>query len=82
MRRAVTAGVVLVAMAVGLAGCGYTPGDRAASGGLMGAGAGAAIAAATGGAPLVGALVGGAVGAGAGALTSPNAINLGKPIWR
>ena len=82
MRRAVTAGVVLVAMAVGLAGCGYTPGDRAASGGLMGAGAGAAIAAATGGAPLVGALVGGAVGAGAGALTSSNAINLGKPIWR
>jgi osmotically inducible lipoprotein OsmB len=82
MRRAVTAGVVLVAMAVGLAGCGHTPGDRAASGGLMGAGAGAAIAAATGGAPLVGALVGGAVGAGAGALTSPNAINLGKPIWR
>lgn len=82
MLRTVTAGVVLVAMAVGLAGCGYTPGDRAASGGLIGAGAGAAIVAATGGAPLVGALVGGAVGAGAGALTSPDTVNLGKPVWR
>jgi hypothetical protein len=65
-----------------LAGCGYSPGDRAASGGLIGAGAGAAIVAATGGAPLVGALVGGAVGAVGGAVTSPNTVNLGKPVWR
>lgn len=64
-----------------LAGCGYSPGDRAASGGLIGAGTGAAVAAATGGAPLVGALVGGAVGAIGGAVTSPHAINLGNPIW-
>ena len=82
MIRATTTGVLLLASALCLAGCGYSPGDRAASGGLMGAGAGAAIAAATGGAPLVGALVGGAVGAAGGALTSPDAINLGKPIWR
>ena len=82
MIRVTTTGVILLGLALGLAGCGYTPGDRAASGGLMGAGAGAAIAAATGGAPLVGALVGGAVGAVGGAATSPNTINLGKPVWR
>lgn len=82
MKRIATISVVLLGMALTLAGCGYSPGDRAASGGLMGAGAGAAIAAATGGAPLVGALVGGAVGAIGGAATSPNTINMGKPVWR
>jgi hypothetical protein len=82
MIRTSTTGALLLATALLLAGCGYSPGDRAASGGLMGAGAGAVIAAATGGAPLVGALVGGAVGAVGGAVTSPNTVNLGKPVWR
>ena len=82
MLRATASTTLLAAMALGLAGCGYSPGDRAASGGLIGAGTGAAIAAATGGAPLVGALVGGGVGAIGGAITSPSALNLGKPIWR
>ena len=82
MLRATATTSVLLAMALGLAACGYSPGDRAASGGLIGAGAGAAVAAATGGAPLVGALVGGAMGAVGGAVTSPSAINLGKPVWR
>lgn len=82
MIRISTTGALLLAATLCLAGCGYSPGDRAASGGLMGAGAGAAIAAATGGAPLVGALVGGAVGAVGGAVTSPNTVNLGKPVWR
>ncbi len=82
MLRATATTTLLAAMALGLAGCGYSPGDRAASGGLIGAGTGAAIAAATGGAPLVGALVGGAVGAVGGAVTSPGTVNLGRPVWR
>jgi len=73
---------MLLAMALSLAACGYNPGDRAVSGGLIGAGAGAAIAAATGGAPLVGALVGGGVGAIGDAVTSPRVLNLGNPVWR
>ena len=74
--------LVLAALGLGLAGCGYSPGDRAASGGRIGAGAGAGIAAVTGGSPLTGALVGGAVGAVGGAVTSHNDINLGRPVWR
>jgi len=70
------------AMALGLAGCGRSPGDRAVSGGLIGAGGGAAIAAMTGGAPLVGAAVGAAVGAVGGAVTSPNTVDMGRPAWR
>jgi len=82
MRRGIAAWLILVPVAIGLAGCGYSPGDRAASGGLIGAGGGAAIAAVTGGSPLAGAIIGGGVGALGGALTSGNSINLGKPIWR
>lgn len=74
--------VLIGALALGLAGCGRSPGDRAVSGGLIGAGGGAAIAAMTGGAPLVGAAVGAAAGAIGGAVTSPNAVDLGKPVWR
>ena len=82
MRRPMAAGLILAMLAVGLAGCGYSPGNRAVSGGLIGAGGGAAIAAMTGGAPLVGAAIGGGVGALGGALTSGNDINLGRPLWR
>ena len=82
MRRTVATGLVLVTLAFGLAGCGYSPGDRAASGGLIGAGGGAAIAAIAGANPLVGAAIGGGVGAIGGAVTSGNDINLGRPIWR
>jgi osmotically inducible lipoprotein OsmB len=67
---------------IGLAGCGYRPSDRALSGGLIGAGGGAAIAGIAGGSPLAGAAIGGAAGAFGGALTSPNTLNLGRPIWR
>lgn len=82
MKRMIAPALILMTLSISLAACGYSPGDRAASGGLIGAGAGAAIAAATGGAPLVGALVGGAVGAVGGAATSPGAVDLGKPVWR
>jgi hypothetical protein len=53
-----------------LAGCGHSPGTRAVTGGALGAGAGAGIAAVTGGKPLTGALIGGGVGALGGALTA------------
>jgi osmotically inducible lipoprotein OsmB len=82
MRRTVLTWLVLIPLAVSLAGCGYDRGDRALSGGLLGAGGGAAIAAVTGGNPLVGAAIGGGAGALGGALTSGRDINLGRPIWR
>jgi len=82
MWRGITIGVVLVPLALSLVGCGYNRGDRALSGGLIGAGGGAAIAAVTGGSPLVGAAIGAGAGALGGALTSGHDINLGRPIWR
>jgi osmotically inducible lipoprotein OsmB len=71
MRRALSTILVLGTLAMGLAGCGYDPGTRAVTGGLIGAGAGAAISGATGGRPATGALIGGGVGAIGGALTAP-----------
>src|SRR5437870_4147499 len=64
-----------------VAACGSDPGDRAVSGGLLGAGAGAAIGSVTGGAGT-GAVIGGVSGAALGALTKPDQIDLGRPIWR
>lgn len=73
---------LLAAAAVALGGCGYSTGDRAVSGGLLGAGAGAGISALTGGSAGTGALIGGAAGAAGGALTSGRDVNLGRPAWR
>ena len=58
-------------LVLSLAACGNTPGQRALSGGAIGAGGGAAVGAVTGGNPLTGALVGGAGGAAVGVLTAP-----------
>ena len=82
MRRIAATCLIMIPIAIALAGCGYDRGDRAVSGGLIGAGGGAAIAGLTGGSPLLGAAVGGGAGALGGALTSGNDINLGRPIWR
>jgi len=68
--------------ALSLTGCGYSTGDRALSGGLLGAGTGAGIAAITGGNAGTGALIGGGLGVAGGALTSGRDINLGRPAWR
>lgn len=65
-----------------LTACGDNPGDRALSGGAIGAGAGAVGGAILGGDPVTGAVVGGAVGAATGGLTKNKDINLGRPIWR
>lgn len=71
----------VLGLAVLLAGCGYSTGDRAISGGLLGAGAGAALGSLSGDAGT-GALIGGAAGAAGGALTSGRSVNLGRPAWR
>lgn len=80
MKRMCLTATVLLTLAM-LGGCGYRTSDRAISGAGIGAGAGA-LGGWMVGAPLEGALIGGAVGAGTGALTRPNQVNLGRPIWR
>ncbi|MCX8133070.1 MAG: YtxH domain-containing protein [Roseococcus sp.] len=66
---------VLLLAALATAGCTnpYDPAQRAAGGGLIGAGAGAAIGGAIGGwrGAGIGALTGGAVGAATGVITTP-----------
>ncbi len=70
-----------IILLLSLSACGHSTGDRALSGGGIGAGVGV-VGGALVGDPLEGALIGGAVGAGTGALSSSNQINLGRPIWR
>lgn len=57
-----------------LSACGTQLGDRMASGAAIGGGAGLVA----GG---VGAIPGAIVGAGVGALTPPDKVNLGEPVW-
>jgi osmotically inducible lipoprotein OsmB len=64
MPRKIIIGVLMGGILLGLAACGEDPATRGVTGGLLGAGAGAGIAAVTGGRPATGA----AIGAGAGAL--------------
>jgi osmotically inducible lipoprotein OsmB len=64
-----------------VAGCGTDPGERALSGGMIGAGAGAIIGGATGSA-ATGAAIGAVSGAAIGAATNPCDLNLGDPYWR
>ena len=74
--------VMILAVAALLVACGDRPGERALSGGAIGAGAGAVGGALLGGSAVTGAVVGGAVGAAAGGLTKEKDINLGKPAWK
>ena len=64
----------ILILALGLAGCGTATGDRLASGAIIGGGAGAVF----GG---VGAIPGAIVGAAAAAVTPPDKVNLGEPVW-
>jgi len=80
MKRTLLA-ITIVLSAASLAACGNTTGDRAISGGGIGAGVGL-LGGALVGAPMEGALIGGAVGAGTGALTDSDQIDLGKPVWK
>jgi len=65
-----------------LVACGDKQGDRALSGGAIGAGVGGVGSALLGGNPVTGAVIGGAVGAGTGALTKKRDLDLGKPSWK
>ena len=65
-KLALTIAILLSATA-----CGDTWGQRAVTGGAIGAGSGAVIGGVTGMGILPGALIGGAVGAGVGAATTP-----------
>jgi len=62
----------VIALSLLLSACGNTWGQRAVTGGGIGAAGGAALGAMTGGVSVLGgALIGGAVGAGIGAATTP-----------
>jgi hypothetical protein len=73
--RLLATGVISAGMILALASCTnpYDPGQRAVGGGLIGAGAGAALGGAVGGGTgaAIGAATGGAVGAITGAATTP-----------
>lgn len=71
------ASMTLVIASLMLTGCGVTPGCRAVSTGLLGAGTGATIAAIAGGPVGLGAAIGGATGAFGGAVTPPQAAYYG-----
>jgi osmotically inducible lipoprotein OsmB len=62
--------VLYAAMVLVAAACGDTPGERAASGGVIGAGGGALVGAAAGDL-VAGAILGGLTGAAIGAATTP-----------
>ncbi|HEX4636142.1 MAG TPA: hypothetical protein VH189_08170 [Rhizomicrobium sp.] len=80
MRKIITPAMALCLAGVMLAGCGTSPGDRGLSGGILGAGTGAAIGSLAGSAGT-GALIGGLGGAAIGLLTSSDQINLGPAPW-
>lgn len=69
--------ILLTFGSLALAGCGVTPGCRALSTGMLGAGTGAAVAAVAGGPVGLGAAIGGATGAIGGAATRPHTAYLG-----
>lgn len=73
-----TAIAVSALVVLGLSACGSTTGQRAVSGGAIGAGVGAVGAAVTGGSIGTGAVVGGAVGAAVGVLTDEDQIDLSR----
>ena len=78
MLRKLMTSVLLAASITTLAGCGYSPGHRALTGGAIGAGGGAIIGAATGMGAGTGALIGAGAGALTGAATTHNQVNLGN----
>jgi osmotically inducible lipoprotein OsmB len=68
---------MMLAMLMVLTACGNTPGQRALSGGAMGAGAGTVGAVLLDANPVAGALIGGAAGAVTGAATTKKQIDMG-----
>jgi len=76
--------IAIATISLMLAACGTNTADRTEGGAATGAAAGAVIGAAccflVGAIP--GAIVGGAIGAGTGYATTPDQVDLGKPVWR
>lgn len=73
--------IAVAVLALALAGCGRTVGDRGLSGAGIGAAGGAVIGAMVG-APLAGAAIGAGAGAVTGMVTTPSQVDLGRPVWR
>ena len=78
MTQKLTACFLLAVSLSAIAGCGYSTGQRALSGGAIGAGAGAIIGGSTGMGAGTGALIGAGAGALTGAATSHHQLNLGN----
>ncbi len=81
-----TAHLLIATSLLALTACGENNGDRTGTGALIGAGTGAVLGAAVAGDPWAGAAVGGVIGGAAGAavgsMTTPDDVNLGRPVWR
>ena len=69
--RMIASTALIAGLTLMLSACGESPGTRAVTGGLLGAGTGAAVSGITGGNAGTGALIGGGVGAVGGAVTAP-----------
>lgn len=69
--------ISIITLVAFLSACGHTPGQRALSGGAIGAGAGTVGAVLLNANPVAGAVIGGAAGAATGALTTKKHIDLG-----
>lgn len=73
----------IIVVALVLAACGSTPGERGLSGAGIGAATGAVVGLASGGlSVLAGSLIGAAAGGTIGAVTTADQFNLGDPPWR
>lgn len=75
--RTLACGVSILALFT-VSACGDNKGQRALSGGAIGAGVGAVGGAIVGANPVAGAVIGGAAGAATGALTSKKQVNFGE----
>jgi uncharacterized lipoprotein NlpE involved in copper resistance len=81
MNRSIATLSALASLGLVLAGCGNRPGNDAVPGSMIDAGAGTP-GTVVAGAPIMGAgVAGGAISAGSGAATSPDDIDLGRPVW-
>jgi osmotically inducible lipoprotein OsmB len=69
--------LLLSTIILALSACGTSKGERALSGGAIGAGVGVIGGALAGGSPATGAIIGGAAGAAIGAVTDKDDINFG-----
>lgn len=77
MKTFITKTIVVITLAAFLSACGNTKGQRALSGGAIGAGVGTVGAVILNANPVTGAVIGAAAGAATGALTKKKNLDLG-----